>query len=126
MSTIYDRYFKCIPLSDAKAKMMQDIQNHILSGKEFNVLIRDLQKQGLLLNKPFTTKPKNEWNDEYLNYLESGYISDYFSKSYLEHFNEVAEYVYSRKRRKRLIVIIFVAVVLVAAIVLILLHFFKK
>lgn len=102
MTAEYEKYFGDGDISKGKARMMQDIEKRRLSGGKLSGLIGDLEAAGLLTAKPFTPKPKELWDRGYLSELSVGFIADYFSRAYLEHFGEVAEYVSPAKApRKR-------------------------
>lgn len=101
MTAVYQKYFGGGDISTGKARMMRDIEKHRLSGKALNDLIGDLEAEGMLTKKPFTAKPKECWNEDYLSELSVGFIADYFSRAYLEHFGEAAEYVSRSKEPQR-------------------------
>lgn len=101
MTAVYEKYFGGGDLSMGKARMTRDIEKHRLSGKALKDLIGDLEAEGMLTKKPFSAKPKECWNEEYLSELSVGFIADYFSRAYLEHFGEVADYVFRTKAPQR-------------------------
>ncbi len=98
MSEVYEKYFGMGDVSLGKAKMMRDIEMHRLSGQDLALLIDELERRNMLTHKHYTPKPKEQWDEAYLSKLCNGCISDYFSRQFLEHFGEAAEYVYSRKK----------------------------
>lgn len=117
MSEVYQKYFGSGDVSSGKAPMMRDIKEHKLAGADLSSLIDDLESNSMLTDKPFTPKPKEDWDEYYLNWLSNGHISDYFSRSYLEHYGEVASYL-TRKKNWLNLFIIFGAVAAAAFIIL--------
>lgn len=101
MSKVFERYFDGNDVNYGKASMMRDIECHRLAGSELAILIDDLESRGMLLDKPFAPKPKEYWDASYMSWLSKGHLSDHFSRGYLEHCGEVAEYVYGRTQRER-------------------------
>lgn len=93
MTERYEKYFGDGDISRGKASMMLDIKKHRLAGRELADLIDDLEAAGMLTSKPFAPELKEHWDEDYLTKLSGGHISDYFSRPFLEHFGEVAEYV---------------------------------
>lgn len=119
MSEQFEYYFKDRSINAAKALMMSDIRNNVLRGNELEILIGNLQAENLLLDKAFNPRGGVEqWDEDYLEFLQLGFVSDYFSEPYLRHFGEVAEHVFTRKRRKRRVMVGAIAAVLLAVIAL--------
>jgi len=100
MITIYEKYFGSGDVNEGKTQMMLDIKRHRLFGKELAELIDELEARDMLTSKHYTPEPKERWDADYLHKLSGGHISDYFSRDFLEHFGEVAEYVYKPKEKK--------------------------
>lgn len=117
MSEVYQKYFGSGDVYSGKARMMRDIKEHKLTGADLSSLIDDLESNSMLTGKPFTPKPKEAWDEDYLNWLSNGHISDYFSRSYLEHYGEVASHLTRKKNRLNLL-IVFGAAVAAAFIIL--------
>jgi hypothetical protein len=104
MANCYDKYFLGHDISSAKAKIMYDIKNHVLFGEELSELMDDLEKHGSFEERTFTKKPRHQWNDEYARFLAFRFASGYFSRDYLGHCAEVAEYLFQKKRRSKTLV----------------------
>ena len=103
MSNVYERYFGGGDVSAGKAGMMGDIRDHALKGDELRELIDELERRRMLNTKRSTPPPKEQWDRDYLDKLSHGYISDYFSREFLEHFGEAAEHVSGQAKRKKYI-----------------------
>lgn len=101
MTAAYEKYFGSGDVSRGRAQMMQDIEKHRLSGRDLSDLIGDLEAKGMLTKKPFTPRPKEKWDEDYLMALSLGSIADYFSREYLEHFGQVAEHIFRTKTPRR-------------------------
>lgn len=103
MSNVYEKYFGGGDISAGKAGMMGDIRDHALKGGELRELIGELERRGMLNTKRYAPPPKEQWDRAYLDKLSHGYISDYFSREFLEHFGEAAKYVCGQAKRKKYI-----------------------
>lgn len=114
MSGLYKEYFDGNNIRMGKARLMRDVKKYRLNGRQLSGLIDDLEAEHLLTDKPFTPKPKECWDEEYLDWLSNGHISDYFSRAYLEHYGEVADYLAGQKRKRTMIKIL--GVILAAAL----------
>jgi len=103
MATLYDKYFLGNDLSSAKANFVYDIKDHVLYGNDLTEIINDLERNGLLKEMPFTKKPQGEWSDHYSKFLATGFASGYFSRDYLYHCAEVAEYLYKKRQKIKIL-----------------------
>jgi len=101
MGSHYDKYFSGQNIGSAKAKLMHDIKYGVLDGADLFELIDDLEKKGLLEERPFTKKPENQWTNEYARHLATGFASGLFSRGYLLHCADVAKYLNQRKKRSK-------------------------
>jgi len=118
MASRYDTYFLGQNVSTAKGKLMYDIKNHVVYGAELSEIIDNLEKNGLLEEKPFTKKTQSQWTNEYARFLAARFAAGYFSRDYLFHCAEVAEYLdKKRKRAKALLACGIVGLVVVCLII---------
>ncbi len=101
MSELYNKYFGSGDIDQGKTDMMLDIECHKLSGAALNQLIDELERQDLLLEKPFEKKPESQWDTTYLAQLSYGAISYHFSREYLQYFARVADFMYKKNQPQK-------------------------
>ncbi|GHU99567.1 hypothetical protein FACS189483_08970 [Spirochaetia bacterium] len=104
MANCYDRYFTGNDISRAKADLMYDIKNRIIYGDDLTIVIDTLERNGLLEESAFERKPQGQWNDEYRESLPSGFVKGCFSRDYLLHCAEVAEYLFRKKQQSKILI----------------------
>ena len=119
MGSCYNKYFASRDSSLAKAKMMFDIKNHILYGDELSELVDELERNGLLDDRPFSKESQDKWSDQYARHIATGFSLGFFSRNYIKYCAEVAEYLYQKKRRKKILVIFGIAGLIIVSLLIV-------
>ena len=101
MSELYNRYIAGKKPAEITHNVVTDIRRGRISGDNLKLLIVELEKKGIFDNTTITTTPKSEWNEEYLELLSYETVGGTFSRQYLLHLAEVADYVQVNSATKK-------------------------
>lgn len=99
MSELYDRYVSDKKPAEIIHRVVTDIYCDKLSRHQTDAIISELDINGVLNDVVIKTSPKSEWSEDYLELLVNKAVTGTFSKQYLLHLAEVAEYVNENEKK---------------------------
>ena len=101
MSELYNHYVDGKKASEITHSVVTDIKRGRIGGLQLRSLISELETNGILDDTIIKTSPKSEWNDTYLELLSYEVVGGTFSKQYLLHLAEVADYTRTSSTTKK-------------------------
>jgi hypothetical protein len=93
MNSLYSKYVDRKQVTEITNGIVKDIIRGQLAGKDFKVLVDELDKNSLLNNAVIPRIPDTEWDKEYLEQLADEVVRRVFSRQYLLYLGEVAAHV---------------------------------
>lgn len=90
-----------------RTKIARDISSGKINKNDLEKIKSNRQIRRAYIGRSFSKKlPQKEWNESYLETLTYSPIAEAFNDEYLDHLNEVAEYVHSREFRNKQVKIV--------------------
>lgn len=100
MSKLYKQYTEGKGPAEYSSDIVNSIRRGRINGSELSYLIDELEQNSKLNSRQVDVAPKSEWDADYLQLLANKVIAGTFSKQYLLHLAEVADYVNSPKTNR--------------------------